>query len=318
MTAAVENMAFAHQVPWHGLGKQVRSDMTPKQMLKAAGLDWTVSKREMFLKGNKKVPDKYALCRDTDDRFLSIVGKTYKPVQNEVALDFFKRFVEAGNMTMETAGSLWDGRYIWGLARIGVDFNLGKQDEVRGYLLVSQPHVIGRAMVIQFTTIRVVCWNTLTFALGAGLKGGVGAFRQIHAREFDEHAQKAAEETLGLASDQMKQFKEAAILLSKKKAKGEQVDEYFCEVLRFDPKKAKKEGKRTPHSLPKFQAALTHAPGQALPSALGTWWGAYNAVSYVIDHETGRDRGTALRNAWIGHTANIKRRALTIALDRAA
>lgn len=321
MTAAVESMSFAHEVPWHGLGKQVRSDMTPRQMLKAAGLDWTVSKREMFLKGGKKVPGQFALCRDTDNQVLSVVGKVYKPVQNEVALDFFKRFVEAGNMKMETAGSLWDGRYIWGLARMGVDFSLGKKDEVRGYLLVFQPHVRGKAKVIQFTPIRVVCWNTLNMSLGSSLKGKAGAFRHLHSREFDESTQQAAEEALGLATDQMAEFKQAATLLSKKKAKPDQVDEYFCEVLKFDPKKAaktKKDEIKVPRILPMFQAALLQAPGQQVPSALGTWWGAYNAVSYVVDHEIGRDRGTALRNAWIGRKAALKREAFKAALSMAA
>lgn len=63
--------------------------------------------------------------------------------------------------------------------------------------------------------------------------------------------------------------------------------------------------------------ALTHAPGQQLPSATGTLWGAVNAVTYVVDHELGRDRGAALRSAWFGQKANLKSRALELALERA-
>jgi len=36
------NMAYAGDVPWHGLGKKVPSDVSPEQMLKAANLDWAV------------------------------------------------------------------------------------------------------------------------------------------------------------------------------------------------------------------------------------------------------------------------------------
>ena len=44
MAHEIETMAYAGQVPWHGLGEKVSSDMTPKQMLEAAKLDWTVSR----------------------------------------------------------------------------------------------------------------------------------------------------------------------------------------------------------------------------------------------------------------------------------
>ena len=36
MVAAVETMAYAGEVPWHGLGVKVRPDLTPVEMLNAA------------------------------------------------------------------------------------------------------------------------------------------------------------------------------------------------------------------------------------------------------------------------------------------
>ena len=67
-----------------------------------------------------------------------------------------------------------------------------------------------------------------------------------------------------------------------------------------------------------IRRGFASAPGQQMPSALGTLWGAVNAVTYVVDHELGRNRSTALRNAWLGHTANTKRRAMDLALKRAS
>ena len=37
-------MAYAGDVPWHGLGKRVSPDLTPEQMLEEAGLNWSVHK----------------------------------------------------------------------------------------------------------------------------------------------------------------------------------------------------------------------------------------------------------------------------------
>jgi len=321
MVSAVETMAYANEVPWHGLGESVSDQLTPEQMLKAAQLDWSVSKEKMYLGNGKQVPGKYALVRDKDNSVLSVVGQTYKPVQNERAMSFFKQFTEAGQMTMETAGSLWDGRYVWSLARLGKDFTLGKKDEMRNYLLLASPHVHGKALVMQFTSVRVVCWNTLTFALGNSLKGGVNAFRMPHSTRFDDTVKEQAKAALELGIGQADEFKEAATLLSKKKAKSEDVEEFFCEVLQFDPKRAEKKksgGNKEPHKLPKFRAALEYAPGVDLNTAKGTWWGALNAVTYTIDHEVGKNRNTALKNAWLGHTAGIKRRAMELALDKAS
>ena len=48
MTAAVETMAYAGQVPWHGLGTEVSNDLSVEEMLYAAGLDWRVRKEPTF------------------------------------------------------------------------------------------------------------------------------------------------------------------------------------------------------------------------------------------------------------------------------
>ena len=322
-----DSMAYANEVPWHGLGYKVGNDLTPAQMLKAAKLDWTVEKRSMaFYKADGEtisgaVAGQFALVRAPGDNVLSVVGANYKPVQNAVSLDFFKKFTEAGHMTMETAGSLWGGRYVWALAKIGKGFTLGKNDKVDGYLLLSSPHVLGRAMVIKFTPIRVVCWNTLTWSLGADLAGKSGtAFHMPHSVEFSDDVKHQAEVALGLAKDQMTDFQEASTLLTKAKVKPEQVDEYFCNVLKYDPKDAKKKkdgDAKEPRMLEKFRQALIRAPGQQIVTAQGTMWGAYNAVSYVIDHDLGRDRSAALYTAWYGQKASMKRTAFQTALDMA-
>ena len=48
MAHNVETMAYTGQVPWHGLGKKVPSDLTSDQMLQAAGLDWEVVKTPLY------------------------------------------------------------------------------------------------------------------------------------------------------------------------------------------------------------------------------------------------------------------------------
>jgi phage/plasmid-like protein (TIGR03299 family) len=320
MTSAVEKMAFAGQTPWHGLGNPVSSKLSAMAMRKAAGQDYHVSKRAVAFAGPEKdaklrtwheIKDEYALVRDSDEKMLSMVGSVYRPVQTEQVFNFFHDFVKAAKMEMETAGSLWGGKYVWALARVtGNDYAIGagKKDEMRNYLLLLAPFEHGKALIMQYTSIRVVCWNTLCMALGANLKGKGHSFRMPHTKDFEVEKEEA-KRVLGLITDQGKQFAEAAKHLATKKITKEATEKFF-----FDTIEEPLDAKRTPAKLPKFRAALEHAPGAMLPSSKGTWWGALNAVTYVIDHESGKSRDTALKNAWIGNLAKVKRRALELAL----
>ena len=112
--------------PWHGLGVPVSDDMSPEEMMIAAGLDWDVEKVDTFIryKGDNVATGQQALVRSTDGKILTQVGPGWNPVQNSEAFDFFTEFVNAGDMVMDTAGSLKDGRLVWALADVKDGFSL--------------------------------------------------------------------------------------------------------------------------------------------------------------------------------------------------
>ena len=103
-------MAYVGEVPWHGLGVKVDADLSPQEIQKAAGLDWSVSKEPIFasMEGEDliEVPGKKALIRSSDNSVLDVVGDQWIPVQNDDAFNFFDDYVKAGGMEMHTAGSL--------------------------------------------------------------------------------------------------------------------------------------------------------------------------------------------------------------------
>jgi|TARA_R110002126_G_scaffold122319_1_gene264058 phage/plasmid-like protein (TIGR03299 family) len=342
MAHQVETMAWAGDKPWHGLGVEVDANLTPLQMQEAAELDWTVSKRPSYTLdapewsedvGIIQAENTFHIVRDSDNRILSHCGRDYVPIQNEDVFKFFKRFTEAGHMTMETAGSLKDGGEIWGLAKISEDFELAGDDLIKGYLLINQPHIVGRSMTIKLTPIRVVCNNTLTMALQ---QGGTGSFRMPHVKEFGDDVIQAAEEALGLSASAMTEFRNNSIILSKAKAKHSDVLDYVSEIYQplmiADYRRdqlLRSEGKligiQEPltEKLNKFPSlvmeALDRSPGANLKSAKGTWWGALNAVTYVEDHlRESQTEGNALHSAWFGAAANRKSKALDLAITRAA
>jgi phage/plasmid-like protein (TIGR03299 family) len=203
MAHMVETMAYAGELPWHGLGTEVSNDLTPAQMMQKAGVDWKVQEVESFIEfnGTKMKTGQKSLVRESDGRILTNVGENWKPVQNETAFEFFSEFVLSGDMEMHTAGSLRDGQYVWALAKIKESFDVFGEDTVESYLLFSNPHVYGKSIDVRFTPIRVVCNNTLTLSLSQDAKNGV---RIGHRTEFNPDMVK---QTLGLAHEKFAQYK---------------------------------------------------------------------------------------------------------------
>jgi hypothetical protein len=80
-----------------------------------------------------------------------MVKENWVPVQNSDAFEFFREFCDAGDMEMHTAGSLQDGKRVWGLAKVKDDFTINGTDRVDSYLLLTNPHMYGRAVDIIHT-----------------------------------------------------------------------------------------------------------------------------------------------------------------------
>ncbi len=331
MAHNIETMAWTGDKPWHGLGIEVAPDLTPLEMQKAAQLDWTVSKRPGYTTtdpdwhenvGVMPTDGHYFITRDSDNRVISHCGEDYIPIPNEDIFKFFKKFTEAGHMTMDAAGSLRDGAEVWGLAKIAADFKLAGGDEVKGYLLINQPHIAGKAMTIKFTPIRVVCNNTLTMALA----DGGAAFRMPHIKQFDTSVQSAAEEALGLSERRVKEFQEQAEFLASKQFKTESLMNYIAElyqpsILVEKAKAANDDFIIQEHFNKTSELVLSSvelSPGATMKSAKGTWWGALNGATYIEDHQRRSTAvGNSLHSAWFGAAANRKAKALTKALEYA-
>jgi len=307
-------MAYAGDVPWHGIGVKVLPDLTPVQMLDAAGLNWEVKKVPLFAEfdGKSIRTGAEALVRDSDDKVLTIVTDTWNPCQNLEAFEFFNEFVAAGDMEMHTAGSLMGGKHVWALAKINDSFELFGGDKVEGFLLFSNPHQFGKSIDVRFTPTRVVCNNTLTLALGSAAKQMV---KVNHRRVFDGDQVKR---TLGIATDKLAKYKEMAQFLGEHRYTNENVVEYFNRIFpKTSDKKGETEFKNIPHSQAAklAMAALDTQPGAEF--ARGSWWSAYNSVTYLTDHVLGRSNDTRMQSAWFGINQQKKVQALNLAVEMA-
>lgn len=297
MSHEVETMAYAGELPWHGLGTEVSNDLTPIQMMQKAGVDWEVEQQKIVTETGIEINDKVALVRTSDNTLLDVTGKDWKPVQNEEAFTFFSEFVAAGDMEMHTAGSLKEGRNVWALAKVKESFDVFGEDRVDSYLLFSNPHQYGKAVDVRFTPIRVVCHNTLTFSLQNASKNSV---KVGHRTAFDADTVK---ETLGLASEKFAKYKEMAQFLGSRKVTAESLIQYYNDVFPTTSRKEEKTPVVVYDDLSKAAKmcydALEVQPGAEF--AAGTWWQAFNSVTYYTDHLQGRNSENRLHNQWFGY-----------------
>lgn len=303
-------MAYSGEVPWHGLGTKVPADLTPDQMLEAAGLDWKVYKVPAYaeVNGQKVSVGKSALVRDRDHKVIDTVSDDWNEVQNQEAFEFFNEFVMSGDMEMHTAGSLRDGQIVWGLAKVKDSFELFKGDQIDSYLLFSNFHRYGCSTDVRFTPIRVVCNNTLTLSLNSRVEKMV---RISHRTKFNPDEVK---EMLGIATEKLGKYKEMASFLGSKKAKNEDIVQYFKRV--FPVTGAKKNIETELSRNAKIaMSILDTQPGAEY--AEGSWWQPFNAVTYMTDHLMGRNDDTRMTSAWFGPNRALKTRALETALEMA-
>lgn len=314
MAHEVETMAYAGELPWHGLGEKVSNDLSPAQIMKKAGCDWEVEKRPMTYVANgqmKMVTGKKALVRSSDDSLLDVVGDDWNPIQNKDAFEFFSEYVMAGDMEMHTAGSLKEGRNVWALAKIKDSFTILGDDQVDSYLLFSNPHQYGRAIDIRFTPIRVVCNNTLTLSLESK---SVNSVKVGHRSTFDPNVVK---QTLGIAHEKFAKYKEMAEFLASKRFTADSLIKYYNEVFPFTHKAAQSVDKveHLSKTAKEAFAVLETQPGARFGE--GTWWQALNSVTYLTDHKLGRSNDSRLQSAWFGINQARKLKAVNKAVEYA-
>lgn len=361
MSAYLESMAYraGSATPWHGEGAQVSADASLEQWLRDAGLDWQVVSRPISVDGaDQSVANYRAIMRPSDGTVYQIATTRYEPTQNHEILGFFRDFTDAGEMTIETVGSLRQGATVWALASIGESFQLAGSDRVKGYVLLANSHDGSMALSATTTSVRVVCWNTLSAAIGS--RGQKAQFRMRHTRRFGAAEQREARQLLKIARAEFGRLHETADQLSQAPVTAPELVEWCYKLTdQNDSRKllqaaapaaagpaaadlpadgsglldailANHAGGRrnTPRGVEyrdlnaagrAILKAAMRSPGSTLDSARGTWWGAVNGVTYYADHEIKtRGAGSRLDSAWFGTGSRLKARAVDLAMQATA
>ncbi len=330
-------IAYTGEKPWHGYGTVMEEDQTLDAWILASGLDYSVLERPILWNpyltqaaldeataigqpdrqtnylNFKPIIGKKVLIRSDTRTPLSVVSNRYKVIQPKAIMKFFESLIRDEGFKMHTAGALADGKRVWALAETGNEFAVNGVDRIAAYLLLTTSYDGSSATTAQFTSIRVVCNNTLNFSLTRGENQDTGVVRVPHTAEFISANVKGQ---LGLVAG-WAQFQSNVIQLSDYRVSKRQAVEFFLELLGVTRDEAA-DGKQI-LNVKKLLSFYESAPGAQFVGSKNTTWGLVNAVSYFTDHgRRAQNNGTRFNSAAFGSGALLKKQAFTQALALAA
>lgn len=315
MSHLIETMAYANTTPWHGLGNRLTAKQPIDVWAEQSGLSFEIKETPVRFMSESagslgaimSFPEQKVLYRSDSKAPLSVVSNRYKVVQPREILEFYRDLTEISGFELETAGVLKGGRKVWALARTNQSSTLKGNDTVNGYVLLATACDGTLATTAQFTSVRVVCNNTLAVALS----NGSGAVKVPHNTTFDPQSVK---NQLGISVSSWDGFMYRMKTLSERKVKSHESLNYFLRVF-TDPSMTAS-GLSNERAMKKVLALYEgNGKGADLASSKGTAFGLLNAVTEYVDHER-RARSTdhRLESAWFGAGATLKQKALDQAL----
>lgn len=271
---------------WHGLGTYVQNAMTAEEAIQLAHMDWEVEKKPIHIKVGeefKHVEGFAANTRTDTGDVLGVVTDSYVAVQNRECFSFFDSVIDRGEAIYETAGVLGKGERIFLTAKLPEDI-LVKGERIENYILLTNCHNGMRSLQAGFTSIRVVCNNTLTAAL-QGLKNNI---KLRHTTNIKSMLAESAE-IMGIGSKYTQELNEAFNTMAGFKINDAQLRKYIETVMspakeqltKAEKAEFSKQFTNTVDSIMEF--ALGHDT-QNTEAARGTVWGAYNSISGYFGH----------------------------------
>lgn len=347
MAHQIEQIAYVGETPWHGLGNQLSPHQSIEVWAEQAGMDWRIESSDVsYMAQNERgqsiimpYEEQRVLYRSDTHAPLSVVSQRYQEVQPKQILEFYRDLTEQSGFELETAGVLKGGKKFWALAKTGQTSALKGKDVSNGYILLATACDGTLATTAQFTSIRVVCNNTLAIAL-KGQNSSAGVVKVPHSTKFE--AEKIKQQ-LGISvrawEDHMYEMKQ----LSQRKVTQTEAAAYFDAVfnntslsmpeqedgiIQFyrnvamqaqSNNPATKADNKTEPNGRAMSKVMTMFNGQGrgaeLSSAKDTAYGLLCSITEFADHERrAMSQDHRLDSAWFGAGAGLKQRGLEQAL----
>jgi phage/plasmid-like protein (TIGR03299 family) len=313
MVANVETMFYHGEIPWHGQGTCLDHPATAEEAIKAAGLDWKVLLKFVYITEatgafnlEAFTPIHYrAVVRETDGQVYGVVSPSYCPIQNHEAFGFFDSVVGEGKAIYHTAGSLGYGERIWILAKLSDPLDIAG-DEIERYLLLVNSHDGTQALQMFFTPVRVVCQNTLNMA---SAQRSSMTFYAKHTRGIMNKAGEARD-ILGLAEKWYTEFEKRAQYMASRTLPEPDRSRFIRASLGIAEKMPMESVYKPIKEAYELVGELAER-GAGNDKHRGTQWAAYNGLTDYVDHHRqarSKKPGAHMTMALFGSGNEIKKR----------
>ena len=309
MSNGKANMAYVGAAPWHGLGQLLTPDASFDVWAEEAGMNFTIKSEEAYFipkKAKVTIPNKQVLYRGDTNAYLSVVSSSYKVVQPEEILGFFKDLSDAHGFTLETAGCLFGGSKYWALAKTPYEFKLPGNDIIKANLLLATACDGTMSTVARYVNTRVVCNNTIEMAMGEKSN----SIKVSHRQVFDD---KRVKSELGLLDTTWADYSDKIDRLTKRSITSQEAVDYLIKVI-GDPTKPVEKQPNAKMIAKVYDLYDGQGIGSHLESAEHTMWGILNAVTEYVDHHRGTKlddltQSRRLDEAWFYSGATMKTKA---------
>jgi phage/plasmid-like protein (TIGR03299 family) len=296
---------------WHGLGNQLSDDPTMDEVTEKSGMSFSIQRAPVtYIAENGAYytdDSKHVIHRSDTHSPLGIVSDKFHVVQPTEVLNFFDELIEKHGMKMSSAGVLFGGKRFFALAETGKATKIAGKDDIEGYLLLSTSADGTMATTATFTSVRVVCNNTLTVALN----GAKSCYRQTHKSQFDA---KSAYIDLGLIDKSWDNFIGNINTLLETPMTDTQVKDYYRSLYVNDDNEISKTNEANADKM--FGLYNSGAGANIIK---GNAWGALNGVTNLYTHGNGRKRDVngTIWSSYTGDWAKMKTKAMDKLLDAA-
>jgi phage/plasmid-like protein (TIGR03299 family) len=165
---ATDQMYSVREAPWHmGMGTNVivldSQPETRSDRIAAAGHAFIVEEHDVILAGYSAIEGWKAITRSDTNGVLAVAKDSYQVVQNVVGHELFEVLAEGSRLDDGTGGSTYGGALCYLSARVDEEYHVkGDDSPIFPYVVVLWSHDGSGSLQARRTSVRPVCWNTIS------------------------------------------------------------------------------------------------------------------------------------------------------------
>lgn len=279
----------ARKDAWHRLGTVVSEAFTAQQAMELAKLGgWNVRTAELRATDVSDdgvtavdVPDHVASVRTNPvtgaTETLGVVGRKWRPIQNEANCDLLDELVDQSGAGFETAGALKGGRQTFVTMKLPEQLTIAGADQVDLYIAALNSHDGSSAFRFLVTPVRIVCANTQNLAINSAQ----AQFSIRHTAGAESRIEEARQ-ALGLTWRYVEEFEAEAERLINAELSTQQYAKVLDKLYPApDPGAQAFVRRRHDEAMSTLRGLFTESTNRNIA---GSKWAGVQAVAEYVDH----------------------------------